>query len=403
MTNPRPVELKLLQLRERFTAALPRRIDEIAGTLANCEAHLAPLSDLERQFHSLAGTAGTYGLSAVAELAAEGEAACSTDTPVGDYFHALIDSMRRAPTTSTSPAALPVIATKTAARIFCVDDDPQHTWYLAMILKSAGYEIFTACDATEFQSLLASVKPDLIVMDYVLPEGTGIDLARLVRRDSSYSTVPIVFLTGRAGVEHRIEAVNVGGDDFLTKPVDPELLLSVIASRLQRSQSMRALIDRDGLTGILNRAAFMRRAETAIAESKRRPESSAFVMLDLDYFKSINDHHGHPAGDQVISAFASLLARSIRPGDEAGRYGGEEFALLLRNITSADAHNLVARLLGEFADIPFRGAKGVPFYVTFSAGVAMLDRQTTLRDWVKHADEALYVAKHNGRARIEAA
>jgi diguanylate cyclase (GGDEF)-like protein len=247
------------------------------------------------------------------------------------------------------------------------------------------------------------VKPDLIVMDYVLPDGTGIDLARLVRRDSSYSTVPIVFLTGRAGVEHRIEAVNVGGDDFLTKPVDPELLLSVIASRLQRSQSVRALIDRDGLTGILNRAAFMRRAETAIAESKRRPESSAFVMLDLDYFKSINDHHGHPAGDQVISAFASLLTRSIRPGDEAGRYGGEEFALLLRNITSADAHKLVARLLGEFAHIPFRGAKGVPFYVTFSAGVAMLDRQTTLRDWVRHADEALYVAKHNGRARIEAA
>jgi diguanylate cyclase (GGDEF)-like protein len=408
MTNPRPVELKLLQLRERFTAGLPRRIDEIAGTLSNCEAHLAPLSDLERQFHSLAGTAGTYGLTAVADLAAAGEAACGTDTPdsaseMSDYFHSLIDSMRRAPTTNTSPAASPVIETKTAARIFCVDDDPQHTWYLAMILKSAGYEIFTACDATEFQSLLASVKPDLIVMDYVLPDGTGIDLARLVRRDSSYSTVPIVFLTGRAGVEHRIEAVNVGGDDFLTKPVDPELLLSVIASRLQRSQSVRALIDRDGLTGILNRAAFMRRAEAVIAESKRRPESSAFVMLDLDYFKSINDHHGHPAGDQVISAFASLLTRGIRAGDEAGRYGGEEFALLLRNITLADAHNLVARLLGEFAHIPFRGAKGVPFYVTFSAGVAMLDRQTTLRDWVQHADEALYVAKHNGRARIEAA
>ncbi|MGH7485342.1 MAG: response regulator, partial [bacterium] len=200
--------------------------------------------------------------------------------------------MRNAATNFRAPAPFPVIEQKTSARIFCVDDDPQHTWYLAMILKTAGYEIFTAGDAVEFQSQLAGVRPDLIVMDYVLPDGTGIDLARLVRRDPAYSTVPIVFLTGRAGVEHRIEAVNVGGDDFLTKPVDPELLLSVIASRLQRSQSVRALIDRDGLTGILNRTAFMRRAEAVIAESKRRPESSAFVMLDLDYFKSINDHHG---------------------------------------------------------------------------------------------------------------
>jgi diguanylate cyclase (GGDEF)-like protein len=408
MTNSRPVELKLLQLRERFAAALPRRIDEIADTLSNCEAQLVPLPDLERKFHSLAGTAGTYGLAAVADLAAEGEAACSTDTPVRasdmfDYFHSLIDSMRQATTIGTAPAALRVIETKTPARIICVDDDPQHIWYLAMILKSAGYEIFTARDATEFQSLLANVRPDLIVMDYVLPDGTGIDLARLVRRDASYSTVPIVFLTGRAGVEQRIEAVNVGGDDFLTKPADPELLLSVIASRLQRSQSVRALIDRDGLTGLLNRVAFMRRAEAVIAESKRRPESSALVMLDLDRFKSINDSHGHPAGDQVISAFGSLLARSVRPGDEAGRYGGEEFALLLRNITYADAHNLVARLLGEFGHIPFRGSHADPFYVTFSAGVAMLERKTTLPGWVQHADEALYVAKQNGRARIEAA
>jgi HPt (histidine-containing phosphotransfer) domain-containing protein len=139
MTNPRPVELKLLQLRERFTAALPRRIDEIADTLANCEAQLAPLSDLERRFHSLAGTAGTYGLTDIADLAAEGESACGTDTPVcvsemSDYFHSLIDSMRRITTTCRAPAPFPVIEQKTSARIFCVDDDPQHTWYLAMIL-----------------------------------------------------------------------------------------------------------------------------------------------------------------------------------------------------------------------------------------------------------------------------
>jgi diguanylate cyclase (GGDEF)-like protein len=166
---------------------------------------------------------------------------------------------------------------------------------------------------------------------------------------------------------------------------------------------MRALIDRDGLTGILNRSAFMRRAETAIAESKRQPESTALVMLDLDYFKAVNDRHGHLAGDQVLRTFGRFLMNSVRPGDDVGRYGGEEFALLLRNISPADAQHLVTRLLDEFGRAPFRGSGGQTFFVTFSAGVAMLDDSSDLNEWLRRADEVLYVAKHNGRARIEAA
>jgi diguanylate cyclase (GGDEF)-like protein len=105
----------------------------------------------------------------------------------------------------------------------------------------------------------------------------------------------------------------------------------------------------------------------------------------------------------VLATFGTFLTNSIRPGDDAGRYGGEEFALLLRNIDIDDAHNLVARLLEDLAQAPFRGSGGEPFHVTFSAGVAMLDGSSDLREWVRRADEALYVAKHNGRARIEAA
>lgn len=393
MTIARSAELKLLQLRERFAGALPNRIDELADAVKACESQPATLHDLERKFHSLAGTAGTYGLTEIADLAAAGEDACEANGPqLFDRLHGLIDSMRRTLSGAT-----------TAAKVFCVDDDPMHVWYLAAILKSAGHEIYTAGDATEFRILLQTVRPDLIIMDYVLPDATGVELARLVRRDPAYATVPIVFLTGRRGVESRIEATNVGGDDFLTKPVDPDLLLSVVASRLQRSQSVRALIDHDGLTGVLNRAAFMRRAETAIAESKRRPESTALVMLDLDHFKSINDRHGHPIGDHVLTTFATFITHSIRPGDEVGRYGGEEFSLLLRGISTEHAHNLVTRLLDEFARVPFRGGDGQLFHVTFSAGVSMLDSRNDLREWTRRADEALYVAKHNGRARIEAA
>ncbi|HJW92170.1 MAG TPA: response regulator [Thermoanaerobaculia bacterium] len=332
MTSPHPAEQKLLQLRERFAAALPQRIDDLDGAIRSCEAEPATLHDLERKFHSLAGTAGTYGMNDIAGLAAEGEDACEANAPqLFDHLHGLVDSMR-----------CTISGAKNGPKVFCVDDDPMHVWYLAAILKSAGYEIFTAGDATEFRSLLQAVRPDLIILDYVLPDATGVELARLVRGDPSYATVPIVFLTGRRGIESRIEATNVGVDDFLNKPVDADLLLSVVASRLQRSQSVRALIDRDDLTGVLNRAAFMRRAEAAMAESGRKPESTALVMLDLDHFKSINDRYGHLTGDQVLTTFASFVANSIRPGDEIGRYGGEEFALLLRNIATEDAHNHAA-------------------------------------------------------------
>src|SRR5436309_2984256 len=139
MTNP-----KLLQLAERFAAALPARIDALAEAVARCEADPSALHHVERAFHSLAGTGGTYGMTAISELAAAGERAA--EVPDIDHFHMLINAMRRA------------IGVSAAARIFCVDDDPMHTSYLAAILESAGYEIHTAGDAAEFQSLLAKIR-----------------------------------------------------------------------------------------------------------------------------------------------------------------------------------------------------------------------------------------------------
>jgi diguanylate cyclase (GGDEF)-like protein len=240
-------------------------------------------------------------------------------------------------------------------------------------------------------------------MDLVLPGTSGVELAREVRENPAYTNVPIVFLTAERSPTARIEAVGVGADDYITKPANPDLLRAVVDARLKRSRSVQALIEHDALTGALTRGGFFRRTELAVNASRRRGEPLALVMLDLDHFKNINDRYGHLTGDRVLVAFVAYLKRHLRAGDEIGRYGGEEFVLLLRNVESSKAQDLVARLIHEFGRIPQRALDGTAFYVTFSGGVAMWEPECDPQTWRQRADEALYAAKHHGRARVEAA
>jgi len=398
------VDAKLLRLRERFIGTLPKRVDDLENAIGECNAE-----ETSRRFHSLAGTAGTYGLTAIAALAREGEDTCSESESLDDaetltYLRSLIEMMRATASEPVDEPAPVVQNTKEdEGRVLCVEDDRDQARYISTILEGAGYEVRAVTDPQDFDFTLAVFHPQLILMDIVLPGVSGVDLARALRRDPAYATVPIVFLTNRRRVESRIEAAVAGGDDYLTKPVNPQLLRSIVAARLRGSRAVQGLIDHDGLTGVLTHAAFMRRAEMELSRARRNGAEIALVMLDLDYFKAINDTHGHLAGDQVLAAFATFITTAIRAADDVGRYGGEEFALLLRDIDVDGVQRLITRLLDDFSGFTFRGARGATFNVTFSAGVAMLDPKWDLREWKQRADDALYHAKHNGRARVEAA
>lgn len=397
---PTSFEAKLHSLRQRFRSLLPERVDELSRLL-----DVAALPDLVRRFHNLAGTAGTYGMEEIGALAAEGEEVCenapSCDAETTACLRVLIDSMRgeaaSAPPVENAGKLKAHRSNAAArARILCVEDDPDQANYIAAILHDAGYEVLSLADQKSFANSLAKFQPDLIIMDYHLPDTTGVDLARSVRENAAYTNVPIVFLTRERRMRSRIEALDVGGDDYLNKPVSPDLLRSVVAARLQRSQSVQALLDHDPLTGALTRGGFFRRAEKAVAIAKRRREPLALVMLDLDHFKDINDNHGHLVGDTVLTSLVSFLKLNLRASDDVGRYGGEEFVLLLRDITATDAQQLVSRLIEQYGRIP-------PYHVTFSAGVAMWQPDCDLQTWKQRADDALYHAKHRGRARVEAA
>jgi len=287
------------------------------------------------------------------------------------------------------------------SRILSVEDDPEQAAFIRAALESAGYDVHVCRDGASFLADAASFRPHLVLMDVNVPGASGYDLVRLLRQEESNATLPVLFLTAHGGLDARIEAARAGGDDHLVKPVSPGLLLSTVASRLERARFLQSLLERDGLTQLLSHTAFLQRAKEAAARNDRTGSSgAAFVMLDLDHFKSVNDRFGHTAGDRVLASLAATLRRRLRQTDTIGRLGGEEFAILLEDLSPGDALRLTERLLADFSAIEHAQPDGEGFRVTFSAGIAMYGGHGDWKGWREAADRALYEAKASGRNRV---
>lgn len=286
-----------------------------------------------------------------------------------------------------------------AARILAVEDDSDQAEFLQMVLESAGYEVQTCGDPARFESELAEFRPDLVVMDVDLPGASGIDLVRFLRQEDAYRTLPTIFLTHHAGVDQQVRALRGGGDDFITKPASPARILASVAAQVEKARLLQGLVEHDGLTGLLTHSAFLERAKGVLLRRRRNSEQvAALIMLDVDHFKSVNDRHGHPTGDRVLSALGAFLRKRLRQSDMLGRYGGEEFALLLEDLDPEAVERLVGRLLEEFASLRHRDPDGKSFCVTLSAGLACFGPgYETMEQWLSAADGALYEAKAAGR------
>ncbi|MFN8061959.1 MAG: diguanylate cyclase [Vicinamibacterales bacterium] len=287
-------------------------------------------------------------------------------------------------------------------RVLVVEDDEGFAAFVRTVLEGAGYTVAVCAQPKLFAEELSGFRPDVLVMDIGLPDLNGYDLARYVRQLDQFATVPIVFLTGENGVDARIRTVRAGADDYLVKPVHPSLLVASVAARLERARFFRTLLNKDGLTRLLTHTCFIEEAQ-ALVDRKRRDDSTpaTLAMLDLDHFKTINDTYGHQAGDRVLVALSGLLRRHLRRSDIVGRYGGEEFGVLLDHIGAADAANLLERLLSEFSALEHRSPDGLRFTVTFSAGVAELEAEAMdVEQWIRAADAALYRAKGAGRRQV---
>lgn len=285
-------------------------------------------------------------------------------------------------------------------RIFIVDDEPGVASYHALLLQEAGMLTFELCNPALILAALEEFRPDLVLMDMYLPQCNGRELAALIRQLPEYVSIPIIYLSSELDHRKQFSALRIGAEGFLTKPVNVEQLIESVSVRAERMRVLRGMMARDSLTGLLNHSETTRALGSAVSAATRTGEILCFVMLDVDHFKHVNDTHGHPTGDQVLLALSRLLQQRLRVSDTVGRYGGEEFALVLRGLDLAQAGELVDRLRVAFSQIVFHTANG-DFSCTFSAGVtavSSLDSLTSVRD---AADKALYAAKGAGRNRVE--
>ncbi len=281
-------------------------------------------------------------------------------------------------------------------RVLIVDDDPDVARHMEIVLRSAGMITATVTDPASIMGALDAFVPEIILLDIYMPRCGGQELAEVIRQQESFVGTPIIFLSAETDPDTQIAALSHGGDDFLTKPVIPEHLVTSVKTRGRRYRILRSRMVRDSLTGLINHSTTKQMLDTEIERARRNKAPLAFVMLDIDHFKAVNDNHGHGVGDQVIRSMAHLLRQRLRSIDVIGRMGGEEFGLVLIGTAADEAFMVADQIREAFSDITHRAGEN-SFTVTVSCGVAAFPTHDTGATLIEAADRALYEAKNSGR------
>lgn len=281
-------------------------------------------------------------------------------------------------------------------RVLIVDDSKSLATYYALMLEQVGMVVKVINNPLDVMVALFEFTPDLILLDIFMPECNGLELAKVIRQIDAFVSIPIVYLSVESNLDTQLFAMGLGGDDFLSKPIQPQHLISSITSRIQRSLILRSFMVRDNLTGLLNHTAIQDCLALEVACAKRQKTQLAFAMIDIDYFKQVNDTYGHPVGDGVIKSLSRMLKQRLRETDMIGRYGGEEFAVILSNAGRMEAVEVLDTIRKDFSQ--FRHlADGKEFFVTFSCGIADISQFSDTAKLVNAADKALHKAKNAGR------
>lgn len=297
-------------------------------------------------------------------------------------------------------------------KVLAAEDNPVVQSMLANLLTKWGYQPVMARDGNQaWDALQQPDGPQLAILDWMMPGLNGVDVCRGVRAAGREPYVYILLLTARADFQDLVEGMEAGADDYLTKPFQAhELRVRLRAGRrilelqqqlLAAREALREQATHDGLTGLLNRNAILEMLHKELARTAREGHPVSLLMVDLDRFKNINDTYGHAAGDAVLRESARRMRDAVRTYDSVGRYGGEEFLIVLPGCDGESALTQAERVRETFARSPFvTGAHSLP--VTCSIGASSRTHASTADGdaLLREADVAMYGAKDEGRDRV---
>jgi two-component system, cell cycle response regulator len=298
------------------------------------------------------------------------------------------------------------------ARILVVDDNPDNLEIISARLQFRGYDVVLAERGEAAIEQVRTQEPDLILLDIMMPDMDGYEVARRIRQSEDIGYIPIIVVTARDSTEDKVTGLDAGADDYLTKPINfPELEARVRSmlriKRLQdqleeKNRELEQLSISDGLTGLYNHRHMHELLAEEYDRSRRTREPVSVVMFDLDRFKEVNDTFGHQAGDRVLCELADILRESAREIDRLGRYGGEEFMAILPDSDPGAGVTFAERVREMVEKQRFDIQAQEPLHMTISAGVATYphDGADGPRRLVHYADLALYSAKKSGRNRV---
>ncbi|MHA7878824.1 MAG: diguanylate cyclase [Saccharospirillum sp.] len=382
----RPATLESLQALAPESGAMPVVILDL-GTQASLRALLGPLKLLTRRRFRVLVLTPRADFATDLTLLRVG-AFASLSRPLSS------DELTRTVMRALDPE--PAIA----CRILMVDDQSDVAAFFQALLQSAGMTVKVVLDPSRIYEQIDRFDPDILLLDVNMPMASGLEVAQAVRLHERYLALPILFLTGEESLE-RTNLIDVGSDDILSKSMAPAALVSQLRTRALRARQIRAKMTVDALSGLYNHGHIQHLAKQAFGQaSNSRPLTLA--MLDLDHFKQVNDTWGHDVGDQVITELSQLLRLRLRSTDLVGRYGGEEFMVLMPATPAEVAVNVINEVRETFSRMTFNAGE-TAFQVTFSAGLCDSRTVKALDTQFKQADDALYRAKKGGRNRVEVA
>lgn len=288
--------------------------------------------------------------------------------------------------------------------VLVADDDESIRLLLTMLLEESGYQALAAEDGRMAVDLALEHRPDIAILDVMMPIMDGFDACRALKADRRTANMPVILLTALAQTPSKVEGLDIGASDYVTKPFESaELLARVRAALAQKNQRDRLAAEAltDALTTLTNRRGLEQQLEQLLAHTGREHEPLSLLLFDADHFKSVNDTYGHHIGDVVLAALAQRARETMRAQDVIGRFGGEEFLAILPSATAEAAVAAAERLRGYVEATPIRTPAG-PVGVTVSVGVtttvhgAEMERSAL----IAMADRALYAAKRTGRNRV---